>query len=417
MEEDLRTDMEAVALKQLENKSLDENYKLIDISYLGEVELQGTVKKIYVLLEEKTYEDGEVKLIEKYYTEDLEFVAAQILGDEIGLVLDAKYMDCEELIELLMELREEGMISLSQLEQAELKKMAVELGIDEEEILNVVEVDDKKEVPEITEERLKSVDIKQEIKTSTMVTDKQNMAQILGVQDQNYSKIVIVESSEIEGNTNGTRYSIMGVDKNGDAHTIDTLEQGYGVNSTREYNTVNRDGTQIESESQKSIYKIRGNDEGEISIKNGSHGTIDVSYMRTSRTDRGSTLGVPIETSSTRYTTREVRESMNRNKNSRIDDEAEKLEKTESVDDLYVIENAELEYNEQKLNELVEDVLFLKDEYLDVYNRRDIRGKIINLLETDNREVITEEYIVSKVRSELDSNMDQRIFGGGERKI
>lgn len=177
--EDIRIEMENLAIKQLENKSLDENYNLIDVSYIGEIELMGQKKKIFVFLEEKQNENGESILIEKYYTEDLEFVAAKILNEESDIVLSSKYLDEENLVEILKALREEQEISLSELEKNEIEKIAEALGIAEEEVENVVSIDDEKEVPDISKEDLAHINIKQEIKTNTMVTDKQNMEQIL----------------------------------------------------------------------------------------------------------------------------------------------------------------------------------------------------------------------------------------------
>lgn len=231
------------------------------------------------------------------------------------------------------------------------------------------------------------------------------------MQDENYSRIVIVESSDVKDNNNGTKYSVMGIDKEGNAHAIDSLEQTYGNNSTREYNEVNRDGTEIESESQKSIFKIKGNDEGEIAIKNGDYGTLDVSYMRTARSDRQDTLGVPIETRNTRYTTKNVRETMNRNKNARVNDEAEKIEQTETIDDLYVIEKATLEYNKTRINKIVEKIMNKNEEYGNVYNRQDVYNKVINQLDNSNDNDLREDEIITNVCKDLDKNINQRTRG------
>ena len=96
--------------------ALAEN-KVLDVKYLGQIEQnvevdgkeEKVLKDIYLLIEQQKDKDGNLIQIEKYYNEDLEFLAGNNLTDGYGLMLDPKHMDQRDLLEQLQNLDKEGL--------------------------------------------------------------------------------------------------------------------------------------------------------------------------------------------------------------------------------------------------------------------------------------------------------------------
>lgn len=387
--------------KELENINLDVDYKkdlaenkVLDVKYLGQIEQnvevdgkeEKVLKDIYLLIEQQKDKDGNLIQIEKYYNEDLEFLAGNNLTDGYGLMLDPKHMDQRDLLEQLQNLDKEGLLDLNEMDQERLEQIANVLGIEKDDIKKVAsmnknqleeaeeqleneenldskKIDEGKERKEFSKNEIEKISTKNEIKINQKVTDKDTMASVLGVQDKGYQKIAIIYSDKLKGNSNTTRFSFVGIKEDGSAEKIESLEQGYGNTPSKTIYGLNRDGSQLEEQKASSIFKIKGKKEVQLAVEIGAMGTIEPKFVRTPAQDNQKAISVPIETSQIKPTTREVRELMNERRNVRVSEEIEKIEnhKEHGCD----VENLKLQDYDDNLNNNTHT--HLEDEELEKY--------------------------------------------------
>lgn len=328
--------------------------KVLNVKYLGKVDPFGDV---YLMIEQRQDRNGNLYQVEKYETEDGKLIGGNNKSDAYDFILlSEQYKGREDLLEQLQQLNKEGILDLNEMEQDRLEAVAKELGIKVEEIERIVEIDPEKEI-EAKEEReeeekeldtekeekgqekdvlpseeLESVTSKTEIDVNQKVTDSETMASLLKVQGKGYRKIQVVESNQLkEGNS--TRFSFVGVkqvERNGRkvevAEKIDTLEQRYGQSPSKGVDSLSADGSKLEEQKMQSIYQVKGDNENQVGVNIGSAGNLKVSYIRTPRQDNAEAISIPIETRSVRPTTREVREFMNKNRNTDLTEELERTD-------------------------------------------------------------------------------------------
>lgn len=207
----LNQDMEDINLNSDYQKEVSKN-KVLNVKYLGTIEIDGEQKGIYLLIEQKEEKDGRLAEIEKYYTEDGEFLGADNNLDQFEFItLNKEYLNKEGLLEQIESLDKEGSLDLNEIENERLKELARELGIDVEDIQKLAEIDADKELDkwheELTNEEIeelqeegiepgdeeyrrylldhglsltkeeveKGISTKTEIKTGQKVTDKDTM--------------------------------------------------------------------------------------------------------------------------------------------------------------------------------------------------------------------------------------------------
>ena len=387
--------------KELENINLDVDYKkdlaenkVLDVKYLGQIEQnvevdgkeEKVLKDIYLLIEQQKDKDGNLIQIEKYYNEDLEFLAGNNLTDGYGLMLDPKHMDQRDLLEQLQNLDKEGLLDLNEMDQERLEQIANVLGIEKDDIKKVAsmnknqleeaeeqleneenldskKIDEGKERKEFSKNEIEKISTKNEIKINQKVTDKDTMASVLGVQDKGYQKIAIIYSDKLKWNSNTTRFSFVGIKEDGSAEKIESLEQGYGNTPSKTIYCLNRDGSQLEEKKASSIFKIKGKKEAQLAVEIGAMGTIEPKFVRTPAQDNQKAISVPIETSQIKPTTREVRELMNERRNVRVSEEIEKIEKHKEHG--CDVENLKLQDYDDNLNNNTHT--HLEDEELEKY--------------------------------------------------
>ena len=262
----LNQELKDIDLNSSDQKKLSDN-KVLNVKYLGVIKIEGEEKGIYLVIEQKAQKDGTLAQIERYYTEDGEFLGGDNSIDEYDfLTLDEKYMNNKDMLEKLQSIDKDGILNLNKIEQERIEEVAKESGIIAKELEKMSEIDSKKEIEKIS--------TKSEIDTNRKVTDKETMASILNVQDKGYKKIAIIYSDKMQDNGNTTRFSFVGIKEDGTDEKIDTIEQAYGRNPSKEINSVNRDGSKVEQEQVNSIYRIKGKKETQIAVDIGAMGTI-----------------------------------------------------------------------------------------------------------------------------------------------
>lgn len=399
----LNQELKDIDLNSSDQKKLSDN-KVLNVKYLGVIKIEGEEKGIYLVIEQKAQKDGTLAQIERYYTEDGEFLGGDNSIDEYDfLTLDEKYMNNKDMLEKLQSIDKDGILDLNKIEQERMEEVAKELGITAKELEKMVEIDSKKETEKIS--------TKSEIDTNRKVTDKETMASILNVQDKGYKKIAIIYSDKMQDNGNTTRFSFVGIKEDGTAEKIDTIEQAYGRNPSKEINSVNRDGSKVEQEQVNSIYRIKGKKETQIAVDIGAMGTIEPSLVRTPAQDNEEAISIPIETHNVRPTTRETRELMNEQRNPRVKEEIQRAKEHQELrcDDI------SLKDIDDNPNNNTHEHIEISEEYLDkcatkilenyevssVYNRNDVINRLKENIEKSGEDIQTEE-LLEQVENQME---------------
>lgn len=399
----LNQELKDIDLNSSDQKKLSDN-KVLNVKYLGVIKIEGEEKGIYLVIEQKAQKDGTLAQIERYYTEDGEFLGGDNSIDEYDfLTLDEKYMNNKDMLEKLQSIDKDGILDLNKIEQERMEEVAKELGITAKELEKMVEIDSKKEIEKIS--------TKSEIDTNRKVTDKETMASILNVQDKGYKKIAIIYSDKMQDNGNTTRFSFVGIKEDGTAEKIDTIEQAYGRNPSKEINSVNRDGSKVEQEQVNSIYRIKGKKETQIAVDIGAMGTIEPSLVRTPAQDNEEAISIPIETHNVRPTTRETRELMNEQRNPRVKEEIQRAKEHQELrcDDISLKDiddnpnnntHEHIEISEEYLDKCATKILE-NDEVSSIYNRNDVINRLKENIEKSREDIQTEE-LLEQVENQME---------------
>lgn len=166
---------------------------------------------------------------------------------------------------------------------------------------------------------------KQELDANVMVTQTETLADMIPeIKEKGIVKIGVVYSEQLKGQ-NG-RFSFIGIDKDGQIKTIDSLENVEGTTTGQTVTSINSiDGSIVEKEQVAGMVRINGRstangEEEMLSIKQGQYGILEVDYVRAdlSKDEKERYFSAPIETSNIYPTTREVRDFMDKSKNTEI---------------------------------------------------------------------------------------------------
>ena len=259
------------------------------------------------------------------------------------------------------------------------------------------------------------------------------MATLLKVQGKGYKKFQVVESDQLkEGNS--TRFSFVGIKevekkdpktgkirKEEVVEKIDTLEQRYGQSPSKGIDGLSADGSKLEEQKMQSIYQVKGDNENQVGVNIGSAGNLEVSYIRTPRQKNAEAISIPIETHSIRPTTRDVREFMNRNRNTDLTEESERIDQhrkagcenismTEINDNPYDDKHTHEEENETYIEidatylyKLADKILEKYEELGEVYNRDEIKEKLEEKVKEKGK-IPEEEELLEEVGTELEES-------------
>ena len=143
-------------------------------------------------------------------------------------------------------------------------------------------------------------------------------------------KVGVVYSDHSKGQSG--RFSFVGIDKDGNIQKIDSLQNIEGATTGQTVTSINStDGSVVEQEQVAGMVRInersKANGEEEyLSVKVGNYGILEVDYVRAdlSKDKDERYLSAPIETQNMKPTTREVREFMDKSKNTDISEEIER---------------------------------------------------------------------------------------------
>ena len=338
-------------LREILQEKLAENMQEIsNIGYYKDFQFKGTslgVNNVYIVkikddsVPEKDMEprEDDETYIYRIYDEDNNLIATV---DEEGNVLfapeyleniDERYIETLDLEDAEFELPEELGKDDIVLNSEELEMEGNKKRLDE--VARVVGSDNINSYSEMKTDQtpeFEKVTNKQELDPNTRVTQTETLADMIPeIKQKGIVKIGVIYSDHSKGQSG--RFSFVGLDKDGQIHSIDSLENTQGTTTGQPVTSINsRDGSVVE-EQVAGLVRINGRNslngqEEMLSVKVGQYGILEVDYVRAdlSQDKEDRYLSAPIETRNIRPTTREVREFMDKSKNVDIEDELKRSE-------------------------------------------------------------------------------------------
>ena len=138
------------------------------------------------------------------------------------------------------------------------------------------------------------------------ITDQQSFEDITNTRGK-YTRIYSVASnSKTKGSS---RFAFWGITPDGKVEQLPGLEERDGVDTGKEINSINKDGSVIKEKQTSALFMLRNNEEG-FSVTIGQYGIIEIDYIRKDPT-QNKYIGVTLNTEHEKPTTREVQEFMN----------------------------------------------------------------------------------------------------------
>ena len=278
------------------------------------------------------------KIMYEIYDEDSNLVATvnelgEIQFDEEFLEnlreINEEYFNSLTLDEAEFELPEElekddVVLTREELEEKQsekrLEEVSKEIGTDEIESYSEIDTDQTPTFEKLTN--------KQELDANVRVTQTETLADLIPeIKEKGIKKIGVVYSDHSKGQSG--RFSFIGIDKDGNLQTIDSLENIDGTTTGQKVTSINSvDGSIVEQEQVAGMVRLgdRGTTNGEeeyLSVRQGNYGIIEVDYVRAdlSKPEDERYISAPIETKNLYPTTREVRDFMDRSQNPEVSDE------------------------------------------------------------------------------------------------
>lgn len=311
-----KRDME-ILNTQLNKTNIDTDYqkkmpedKVLDVKYLGKIEWEEeidgekikTEKDIFLVIEQKQNEEGNLIQVERYCTEDGEVLGGNNRSDQYDfLLLSDKYKNRVELLKDLRDLDKEGILDLNEMEQERLETIAKTLGVEIKDIESIDEIDPDQEVEskdemeheEITEKEVKGLNIKEEVSADTNLKG-QTLSKKLGLADKgitDVAKIARVTTSslnKVSEQKNNNIDAFVAIKNNGEAvilgEDILRADSSMGTNPTNEQTTINNDGTVNKETVTSSYFIVNGNGREYLQIGNDELSGKEIKYTQRSTT-------------------------------------------------------------------------------------------------------------------------------------
>ena len=339
-------------LKEILQEELAENgQEISNIGYYKDFQFKGTslgINDVYIVkIKDDSVPEQDIEpreddetYIYRIYDADNNLVATV---DEEGNVLfspeyleniDERYLETLDLEDAEFELPEELgkdniVLNSEELEMEENKKRLDDVS----KVIGSNNINSYSEMKTDQTPAFEKVTNKQELDPNTRVTQTETLADMIPeLREKGIVKIGVVYSDHSKGQ-NG-RFSFVGLDKDGQIHNIDSLENTQGTTTGQTVTSINsRDGSVVEEEQVAGLVRINGRNslngqEEMLSVRVGQYGILEVDYVRAdlSKDKEDRYLSAPIETRNIRPTTREVREFMDKSKNVDIEDELKRSE-------------------------------------------------------------------------------------------
>lgn len=301
-------------------------------------------------------EEGKEKELYEIYDKDNNLIATV---DEAGSVqfeadfveglkeINERYFDTLELEEAEFELPEELkkddlVLTKEELEEKQISKKLDSVG----KVIGSKEIDSYSEIDTDQTPQFEKLTNKQELDADIRVTQTETLADLIPeLKEKGIVKVGVVYSDFSKGQSG--RFSFVGIDRNGQIQTIDSLDNIDGTTTGQKVTSLNSvDGSLVEQEQVAGMTRLsdRTNTNGEeeyLSVRQGDYGIIEVDYVRAdlSKPEDERYISAPIETDNIWPTTREVRDFMDRSKNIEMDEELDRAEPEIARDEETSMEN------------------------------------------------------------------------------
>lgn len=256
---------------------------------------------------------------------------------------------------------------------------------------------------------------KQSTDLNQKVSETETLGDILGIHES--GKLVAVYSDSIENGTkNNTRFTFLIKDADGNYSEIPNIEQAGGINPNTDVAQSNENGDNVKKEDVNSIYRIKGpgNIEYLLTANIGPYGTIELGIGQRDKTqgiDESDLVTTPLKTSSTYYTNRQTRESINSSRHGTKQATERSREADTHDGESCNLTKDEVDGNTNtghqhistsEYSQSIADIIINNDDEIDgvgdhltitnVYNRSDIQ-KIVKSVHEENHELSDEELI------------------------
>lgn len=301
-------------------------------------------------------EEGKEKELYEIYDKDNNLIATV---DEAGSVqfeadfveglkeINERYFDTLELedaeFELPEELKKDDLVlTKEELEEKQISKKLDSVG----KVIGSKEIDSYSEIATDQTPQFEKLTNKQELDADIRVTQTETLADLIPeLKEKGIVKVGVVYSDFSKGQRG--RFSFVGIDRNGQIQTIDSLDNIDGTTTGQKVTSLNSvDGSLVEQEQVAGMARLsdRTNTNGEeeyLSVRQGDYGIIEVDYVRAdlSKPEDERYISAPIETDNIWPTTREVRDFMDRSKNIEMDEELDRAEPEIARDEETSMEN------------------------------------------------------------------------------
>ena len=374
---------------KIKERLAQERKKIEDISYYKDIKFKGTnfgIEGAYVVkIKDDNVPEKEVKyrkednlkqaFIYEIYDENNNLIASvnehgEVIFDQIYMESlkekNGPYFNQLDLEDAEFELLEEEQKDAITIKKDELEKIENDKKL--EKISRLTGEKDIKSYSEMKTEQKPLFDKltnKQELDADVRVTQTETLADMIPeIKEKGYVKIGVVYSNPEKGQ-NG-RFSFVGITRDGEIGTIDSLENTEGTTTGQTITSINsRDGSKVEEEQVAGMVRINGRkragQEEMLSVKVGQYGILEVDYVRAELSEGKETryLSGQVETQSLKPTTRDVREFMDRNRNTNMNDELKRAKPEINRDGETRIENID----DTASNDIVgpDDILVLEN--------------------------------------------------------
>lgn len=315
-------------IKAREEKNLNaENEAILDIIYYGKINLSKndadlnnqTVEELYLVKKEV-----EGKIVQEFHTNN--GVIATV-SEEGEIIIYEKYKQLINSNEFLLQLRDVLPLSLEKLEAEKSKKLE---GSEIETKKHDRKQGREKEKEQYVENPKDAV-----INLDKKITATKTFRQL--VPEVKEKGVVDVRARRVDN----TRFELIGINEFGEIVRLESLEQTEGTNPNEDIVKVNEDGSKVEKEKVMTMLKInpgkneQNSNEG-FAITLGEYGIPEVNYYRRAgQTDEYTSIPVNLRNTNQKNTDFEVREYMEKTRNTTVDDNIERA-------------NAEIEHSEDE---------------------------------------------------------------------
>ncbi len=319
--------------QELESKIVNNDVKISDIQYYGQIEIEDLKEPVYVVDKKADGKISKELYLGNEHIADINESGEIQIGKEYEIKIDS--------VKLLLTLKEIKPISLRKLEA--LRERGYEFEDDESNISN--EKDRKVDEPEEDHDKDKTKESKDKVgtnkaKTSNKdiiidmdkrITETKRFADLVPEVREKGIKEVRVRRKTM------TEFEFYGINDAGEEVKIESLKRTEGISPNKMINQVNKDGTEVTKVQVLTMLKIEhgGNEQNSnegFTVTLGDLGIPEVAYYRRAKSadlsldDSSLYTSVPVnlENTNQKRTEKNVREFAERKINTRVDDNVEK---------------------------------------------------------------------------------------------